>query len=96
MPTKIDDIRKSALESIDVANRRVNWIMALAAAVEGGLLLTFFVVMDFDARLHWLLLISALLVYATLAVGLVALGSYVRVNTLRILKAIEIGHEADG
>ena len=54
--------------------------------------------MDFDERLHWLLLVMTGLIYGTLAFGMCALGAYVRHGMLRILAAIEIavsGQEAD-
>ena len=82
--------RRAALESVDRAEQRFKGVVLAAAAMETGLLATFLWLMDFDEPLHWLLLVSAGLVYGTLGIGLVALGAYVRMSTLRVLKALEL------
>ena len=85
-----ETLRKSALDSVDVAEKRVKQALIAAAVIEGVLLATFFFLMDFGNRLHWLILVAALLVYATLSVGLLSLGAHVNASTLRILKAIDL------
>ncbi len=92
-PLKTEEIRKSALESVDGAERRFKQFVILAAMCEAVLLTAFMLVMDRDVTLHWLILISSLLVYVTLSIGLVALGGYVRMNTLRVLTALDLGRE---
>lgn len=89
MNTKLDALRDKALNDVDAAESRFRKLIALAGLIEAILLGAFLVLMDFGDVLHWLLLVSALLVYVTLSVGLVALGAYVRTNTLRILTAME-------
>ncbi len=93
---KIEEISRRALVQVDAAQRRFRLFIALAALVEGALLITFLLIMNHGDRLHWLLLVSALLVYSTLAVGLFALGAHNNVNTLRILKALDLATEQDG
>lgn len=82
--------RRTALSEMDKADRRVKQAILLAAALETALLGAFFYVMDFDSRQDWLLLISALLVYATLSASLLALGLRVRLGVLQVLQAIEL------
>ena len=90
-----DKLRKSALDSVDVAEKRVKHALVAAAVIEGVLLATFFFLMDFGNRLHWLILVGALLVYATLGVGMLTLGAHVQACTLRILKAIDLDTSSD-
>lgn len=68
----IDRVRKSSLDSIDKAERRFRLVVFFAVLVEAGMLGTYLVVMNFADRLHWLVLIAAVLVYSTVAVGLAA------------------------
>ncbi len=93
--SNVDDIRRHTLDSVDAAEKNLRRAVALAGVVEGALLVTFFVVMDFGDRLHWLLLISAVLVYATLSAGLFALGAYIKLNTARVVRAIELTAPTD-
>ena len=74
------------LESVEAADRRVDRFILLAAVVEIGLWATFLAVMDFGARLHWLVLIAAVLVYTTIGVGLLALAAYTRLNAIILWK----------
>ena len=89
MNSHLDAIRDQALETVDASESRFRKVIALAGLIETVLLGTFLFLMDFGNTLHWLILVSALLVYATLSVGLVALGAYVRTSTLRILTALD-------
>ncbi len=86
----LDAIRESVLAQADKAHRRVNLLLAVTVAVEGVLLLLYLGLMNFNEKLHWLVLIAAFLVYWTLAAGLFTLGAYVRALTLRMLKALEL------
>lgn len=88
--TDLDTIRETALAEVDRSERRVRLLIACAALVEGALLATFLVLMNFDDRLHWLLLVASLLTYGTLSVGLMTLGAYMRLNAQRTLKAIAL------
>lgn len=88
---KLDEIRQTTLDQIDVADKRVKKMIFAMVFVEGVMLTTYLAVMDFQDRLHWLLLIAAVLIYATICVGLVTVSAYIGANTQRILKAIELG-----
>ena len=83
-------IRAAALERVAGDERHVKIAIACAAAVEAAGLIGFLLVMDMHSRLHWLLLIMALLIYGTLALGICALGAYVKLSTERVLKAIAL------
>jgi hypothetical protein len=86
----LDDILGGVLDTAEKAEKRFTQATLLAALVEVSLLVTFLLVMDFGQRLHWLLLIAAVLTYGTLACGLVMMGAFINMNTLRVLKAIEL------
>jgi len=46
---------------------------------------------DFKDPTHRLMLVQTVLIYGTLGIGLIALGALVRLNTLRVLVALETG-----
>ena len=95
---RMDDIRRETLSQVARSEKYYKIFVGCAALMEGGCLLGFFLLMDFDERLHWLLLVMTGLIYGTLAFGMCALGAYVRHGMLRILAAIEIaanGQAAD-
>lgn len=85
----------AALAAVDQAERRMHWLIAVAALLEAGLLIAFLKVMDFANTTHWLILIAAVLVYATLGLGLFALGVYAHHNTRRVLDAIDLSRSPD-
>jgi hypothetical protein len=86
----LDDILKSVLDTAENAEKRFKQATLLVGLVEVSLLVTFLLVMDFGQRLHWLLLIAAVLTYGTVAAGLVMMGAFINMNTFRVLKAIEL------
>ncbi len=86
----IDGIRGATLDRIEKSERNYKLVFTGAAVVEGLFLASFLLLADFSNRTHLLLLIAAIAIYTILALGLVALGSYINRNTLRILKAIEL------
>jgi hypothetical protein len=86
----LDDILGGVLDTAEKAEKRFIQATLLAGLVEASLLVTFLLVMDFDQRLHWLLLIAAVLTYGTVVAGLVMMGAFINMNTLRVLKAIEL------
>jgi len=91
-----DDILGSILDTAEKAEKRFIRATQLAGLVEASLLVAFLLVMDFDQRLHWLLLIAAVLTYGTVVAGLLVMGAFINMNTLRVLKAIElIGRDDD-
>ena len=86
----LDDILGGVLDTAEKAWKRFTQATLVAVLVEASLLVTFLLVMDFGQRLHWLLLIAAVLTYGTVAGGLVMMGAFINMNTLRVLKAIEL------
>ena len=86
----IDGIRGATLDRIEKSERNYKLVFTGAAVVEALFIGSFLVLADFSNRTHLLLLIAAIAIYTILALGLVALGSYINRNTLRILKAIEL------
>ena len=90
-----DNAASEALHRIDRSRRTVTAWIAGAGTLEGILLVAFILLADFGNRTHLLLLIAALLVYGTLALGLLALGAYVRTCSLRVIDAIDLGRPAE-
>ena len=86
----IDGIRGAALNRIERSERQYKIVFFAAAIIEAFFLAGFLLLADFSNRLHLLLLIATIAIYTILALGLVALGSYINRNTLRTLKAIEL------
>lgn len=86
----IDGVRGAALERIDRSERQYKLAFFTAAVIEALFLAGFLLLADFKNRTHLLLLVATIAVYSIVALGLVALGSYINRNTLRILKAVEL------
>jgi hypothetical protein len=86
---RLDAMRAEAMRRVDRAERDFRVMFVLAALVEGATLACFLLMMNFRDPLHRLLLAHAVLVYGTLAIGLVALGAYVRQSVLRVLQAVQ-------
>ncbi|MCX6169559.1 MAG: hypothetical protein NTX65_09470 [Ignavibacteriales bacterium] len=85
----IDAIRKKALEQIEKREKNLKLGIIGIALYEFTLLLLFIFFANWSDKLHQLLFISTLLIYGTLGLGIVALGSFLNINTARVLKAIE-------
>jgi uncharacterized YccA/Bax inhibitor family protein len=88
--THLNNIHEGVLDKIDRSARHYKVLFIVAACCEGVCLAAFLLVMDFANRDHWLLLITACLIYWTLSVGLLALAAWSRHGVLRILSAIEL------
>ena len=88
--TDLDRIRAAALTRIERRERSFKLAIAGAAAAEAVLLLAFLLLADLHNRTHLLMLVSAVLVYSTLALGLAALGAHVSRAAERIVAAIEL------
>jgi hypothetical protein len=87
--TNLDKVREEALRRIDRAELHYKLGIGALVLVEGAFMVTYLVLMDFGNRLHWLLLVAAMLIYCTLLVGIINVGQYVRSSTQGILRAIE-------
>lgn len=88
--SKINEVHRTALDRIDRSERHYKAAFFGAAIVEALFLVAYLLLADFSNRVHVLLLITTIAVYSILAFGLVALGTHVNRNTLRVLKAIEL------
>lgn len=86
----MDEIRGSALDRIERAERRYRIAFFGAVVIEALFLAGFLLLADLSDRTHVLLLVATVAVYTILALGLLALGSHVTRSTLRVLKAIEL------
>lgn len=87
---KVNEVRRTTLDRIERNERHYKAAFIGAAIVEALFLGGFLLLADFSNRMHVLLLITTIAVYSIMAFGLMALGSHVNRNTLRILKAIEL------
>ncbi len=86
----LNGIRRAALATVEKNERAYyHWITA-AAIIEGSCFLAFVLLADFGNRTHLLLLVTACLVYGTLAMGLFALGAFTQSWCRRLLKAVEL------
>ena len=88
--TRLDAIRGAALDRVEKRERAFKAVFLGAAVVEGGMLAAFLLLADLSNRLHLLLLVASMLVYLTLALGLVALGVHVSRVGERVLMAVEL------
>lgn len=93
--SNINEVHRTALDRIDRSERNYKAAFVGAAIVEAFFLGGYLLLADFSNRLHVLLLITTIAVYSILAFGLLALGSHVNRNTLRVLKAIELLGKGD-
>jgi small-conductance mechanosensitive channel len=89
-----DRARQTALERIERAERNYRWGFAAVAALEAIFGAAYLILMDFRDRLHWLILIAAILTYGIVLVGVINLGVYVNASTQAILRAV-LGRDAE-
>lgn len=87
---------RAALEEADRRERTSRRVLYVAALLEAGLLGTALLVMDFGDRTHVLMLVLAVLVYGTLALGMVAIASRASAENTRLLHAIQLLDERRG
>ena len=86
----LNGIRRAALAHVEKSERAYHYWIVAAGIIEGACLVAFILLADFGNRLHLLLLVTACLVYGTLAMGLFALGAFTQSWCRRLLKAIEL------
>ena len=87
--TRLDEVRNDVLAQIDKTQRHYRLAFFGAVALEGFFPMTFLFAADFHNRTHVLLLITTVMTYSIVALGLVALGAHVNRSTLRVLQAID-------
>ena len=92
---RANGVHRTALDRIDRTERHYKLAFLGAAIVESAFIAGILLLADFSNRTHTLLLITTIAVYTILAFGLVALGTHVNRNTLRVLKAIELLGQRD-
>jgi len=91
----LDSVRAAALARIDRSERNFKLAFLAAAIVEGAFVVSFLLLADFSNRLHVLLLISTVSSYSIVGFGLFALGAHINRGIARVLKALELGPNAD-
>jgi hypothetical protein len=91
----LDTVRAAALARIDRSERNYKLAFIGAGLVETAFVLGFLLLADFSNRMHLLLLISTVSSYSIVVLGLVALGAHINRSIARVLKALELGPNAD-
>jgi hypothetical protein len=88
-PANLDDIRRSALDSVEESKRLWNGALTAFACVEGGCWIAYLILAYFEFPLSVLIAVAALLVYSTVFAGIMGLKLHLDNATRRILQAIE-------
>lgn len=91
----LDTVRAAALARIDRSERHYKLAFIAAGFVETAFVVGFLLLADFSNRMHLLLLISTVSCYSIVVLGLVALGAHINRSIARVLKALELGPNAD-
>jgi predicted PurR-regulated permease PerM len=84
----LDQARADALKRIEQAERNYTVGIILVVIFEAVFGMAFLLLMDFRDRLHWLLLLAAVLVYGVVLLSVVNVGKYITSATHTILQAI--------
>jgi hypothetical protein len=88
-PTKLDAIRRAALDSADASRRLWRRTLTGFAVVEGGCWVAFILLAYFGYPTSVLIGVAALLVYGTVFASVTGLRFHLDNCTQRILKAVE-------
>lgn len=86
---QLDAVRAEAMHRFDNGERNYRLAFFGGVVLEGLFLLLFLLCADLTNKTHVLLLISTVMSYSIVVLGLVALGAHVNRTTLRILQAID-------
>ena len=89
----LDEICAGALDEMDRSARRRKALLLGAALAEAAFLGALLLAMNFGDRTHLLILISSVMVYSVLAIGLFTLGAHINAAAARILRSIELHAE---
>ena len=90
MTTDTDRMEALVHSAMAQADRTRRWIivaLVFVGLIEGCGIIGFALLADWSDRLHILLGLCTLMIYATLGLGMVALGAYVRECSLRVISA---------
>ena len=90
MTSTFDTARQTALKEIDQREKAGKWAIIAAALIESLLFLVIFMVIDLTSDTHRLILLTALLVYLPVCLGMLALGLHQSRNTRRMLLAMQM------
>lgn len=88
--TNVDQVRRAALDRIDRGERAYRLFFALGVLFEASFLVAYLLLADLHDRLHLLVLLAAVGVYAIVVMGLFVLGAHVSRCTGRVLQAIDL------
>jgi hypothetical protein len=88
-PTKLDDIRRAALDSAEASKRLWAWTLTWFAVAEGACWIAYILFAYFEFPASVLIGVAALLVYSTVFASIMGLRMHLDNSTQRILKAIE-------
>ena len=91
----LDTVRAAAIARIDRSERNYKLAFIAAGIVESLFVVSFLLLADFSNRMHVLLLISTVSCYSIVVLGLVALGAHFNRGLARVLKALELGPNAN-
>ena len=92
---KLDAVRAAALARIDRSERNFKLAFYGAMIVETAFIVSFLLLADLSNRLHFLLLVSTVSCYSIVVLGLFALGAHINRGIARVLKAVELGSDAN-
>jgi hypothetical protein len=87
---------RAALDAADRHDRQSRMVLIGAAALEALGLGAALLLMDFGNRTHLLMLVLAVLVYGTLALGMLALSARMSADNARLLQALQLLDEPRG
>lgn len=90
---RLDALRTATLERIDRNDRWSKVLIAIAFLTEIAGLGAYLLLMDFEDRTHWLILLAAVLVYLTLAWWTWGLAAHANHGALRVLRSLDLLHE---
>ncbi|MEO8576542.1 MAG: hypothetical protein ABI556_07580 [Gemmatimonadales bacterium] len=90
MTATSDTARQTALTEIETRENASKMVIIGAAMIESILFFIIFMVIDMSNQTHRLILLSALLVYIPVCLGMVALGIHQSRNTKRMLLAMQM------
>jgi hypothetical protein len=88
-PTKVDEIRRVALDSVDASRRLWISVIALFAVLEAGCWIAYLLLACYGFPTAVLIGVATLLVYSTVFASIMGLRLHLDNSTQRILKALE-------
>jgi hypothetical protein len=88
-PTKLDDIRRAALDSVEASKRQWARALTVFAVVEGACWVAYILFAWFAFPTSVLIAVAALLVYSTVFASIMGLRFHLDNCTQRVLKAVE-------